>query len=126
MLGNFIDWRIENRVDDIIWEYDFTEKKEVAAVYPSGYHQFDKIGRPVYIERVGKIDTEKLWKITSEERMIKNYIQSYEILMKLIFPALSEKAGKRIQLGLNVIDLTDAGIPGKQVINLLKLAAKIC
>jgi hypothetical protein len=46
--------------------------------------------------------------------------------MKLIFPALSLKAGKRIQTGVNIIDLTDAPFPTKQVINLMKMAAKIC
>jgi hypothetical protein len=61
-------------VENIIWEFDFPEQKAVAACYPAGYHQFDKQNRPVYIERVGKIDVEKLWGLTTEERMLKYYI----------------------------------------------------
>jgi len=96
MFGNFIRWREENGVDSIIWDFEFTEKVAVAAAYPTGYHQHDKLGRPVYIERVGKTNVTQLWSVTNEERMIKNYIQSYELLMKLYFPACSLKAGKHI------------------------------
>ena len=74
MFGNFIDWREENGVNSIIWDYEFTEKQQVCEVYPMGYHQNDKLGRPVYIERVGVIDVTRLWELTTEERMIKNYI----------------------------------------------------
>jgi hypothetical protein len=32
--------------------------------YPRGYCGVDKIGRPVYIERSGKIQPTKIWEIT--------------------------------------------------------------
>lgn len=43
-------------------------------IYPHGYHGTDKLGRPVYIERIGKLDINKLFTITTEERIIRHYI----------------------------------------------------
>lgn len=51
-----------------------------------------------------KID--ELFKVTTEERLVKHYIQSYEILLKLRFPACSAVAGTRIEQGLTILDLT--------------------
>jgi hypothetical protein len=50
-----------------------------------------------------KID--EVFKITNDERLVKHYIQSYEILMRLRFPACSAVAGTRIEQGLTILDL---------------------
>ena len=42
--------------------------------------------------------------------MIKHYIQEYEVLMKLRFPACSEVAGKRVERGLTILDMTHGSI----------------
>ena len=110
MFTNFIEWRKNENVDSIIAEYDYTEKKEVLEIYPHGYYGTDKLGRPVYIERFGILDVTKLFEITSEERIVRHYIQEYEILMQLRFPACSAKAGKRVEQGLTIIDLTGGGV----------------
>lgn len=39
----------------------------------------------------------EVFEMTNEERLVKHYMQSYEILMKLRFPACSAVAGKRIE-----------------------------
>jgi len=52
MWNNFLKWRRDNKVDDINL-YRFSELTEVKKVYPHGYFRTDKLGRPVYIERIG-------------------------------------------------------------------------
>lgn len=54
-------------------------------------------GRPIYIERIGMLQLNKLFEVTTEQRLIKYYIQSYELLLKRIFPACSEAKGTRIE-----------------------------
>lgn len=92
-----------------------------------GYHGTDKQGRPVYIERIGNLDVPKIFTITTEERMIKYYQYSYEYLMKVRYPACSEVAGKRIQQGVTIMDMTGGGISSvnKKVYGLVKLASQI-
>jgi len=110
MFTNFIEWRKKESVDTVIDDYKFTERKEVQEIYPHGYHGVDKQGRPVYIERFGILDVTKLFQITTEERMVKHYIQEYEILMNLRYPACSAAAGRRVEQGFTIIDLTGGGM----------------
>ncbi len=96
-------------------------------VYPHNYHKIDKKGRPIYIERQGMLQIDEVFKLTTEERLLKHYIQSYEVLMKLRFPACSAVAGTRIEQGLTVLDLHGGSmkILSKKVYALIQLASKI-
>lgn len=127
MFENFVNWRKAENVDDIL-NFDFTEFDQVQAVYPHAYHKTDKLGRPVYIERLGMLNITALWEVTTEERMLKHYIQSYEILMKLRFPACQAvQGGKRYEGSLTLLDLTGGTMSqvNKQVYGLIKLCSKI-
>jgi len=37
-----------------------------------------KDGRPVYIEQLGKIDINAMYKITTQERLLQNLVNEYE------------------------------------------------
>lgn len=73
--------------------------------YPHSYHHTDRKGRPFYIECMGRLNIEKLFQVSTEDRVLRHYIQSYELLLKLRFPACSAVAGHRIEQGLTVVDL---------------------
>ena len=74
MYQNFINWRAEQGVDEIIETYKYTERAAVQQVYPHGYHGVDKLGRPVYYERFGLLDVPRLFEVTTEERIVRHYI----------------------------------------------------
>jgi hypothetical protein len=95
--------------------------------YPHGYHQVDKKGRPMYIECQGRLNIDKLFQISTEERVLRHYIQSYEVLLRLRFPACSAVAGTRIEQGLSILDLTGGSskMLSKKVYSLIQLAAKV-
>ena len=96
-------------------------------MYPHFYHKTDKKGRPIYIERLGQLQIDEVFKLTTEERLIKHYIVSYELLMRLRFPACSAIAGTRIEQGLNILDLNGGSmkILSKKVYALIQLASKV-
>ena len=52
--------------------------------YPHGYHKTDKKGRPIYIERIGKLNLENLYKHTTDERLIRYYAKGYEYQLGVI------------------------------------------
>jgi hypothetical protein len=83
---------------------------EVKKIYPHGYHKTDKTGRPIYIELISKVNLTELFKITSEERMMKYYIKEYERLMKYRFPSCSRACGKIIEQSLTIIDVESVGL----------------
>ena len=47
---------------------------DILDVYPHGYHKIDKKGRPIYIERQGQLKIDEVFKLTTEERLVKHYI----------------------------------------------------
>lgn len=69
----------------------------------------------------------RLFEITTEERMIRHYIQEYEIMMKLRFPACSAVKGEKVQQGLTIFDMTHGSVStaNKQTYALCKLAAQV-
>lgn len=67
-------------------------------------------GRPVYIEQLGKIDINAMYKITTADRMLKNLVCEYEKLADPRLPACSRKAGKLLETCCTVMDLKGVGI----------------
>lgn len=60
MFANFITYRSENSVDSLLERFDFPELETIRQYFPHAYHGLDKIGRPINLERMGRLDTEKL------------------------------------------------------------------
>merc|ERR1712187_48435 len=127
MFTNFMNWRRDQEVDTIITNFEFPERQAVQEVYPHGYHGIDKQGRPVYYERFGILDVPALFRVTTEERMVRHYIQEYEIMMKLRFPACSAVAGRKILQGLTIFDMTGGSVStaNSQTYGLCKLASQV-
>lgn len=88
---------------------------------------YNSKGRPIYIERIGKLNIDKLFKVTNEDRLMKYYIQSYEVLLNKIFPACTKHAGKRIDQTLTILDLQGASLSlfSKKVRKFVELASHI-
>jgi hypothetical protein len=77
MFLKYIQWKIEFGTNTILQEFEFPEYCKVREFYPRIYHKTDRIGRPIYIERLGQVDITKLWQVTKHERMLKNHV--YEV-----------------------------------------------
>ncbi|BDD56811.1 cytosolic factor, phosphatidylinositol/phosphatidylcholine transfer protein [Monascus purpureus] len=103
-------WRKEFGTDDLARTFDYTEKAQVFKFYPQYYHKTDKDGRPVYIEKYGKIDLSAMYKITTAERMLQNLVCEYEKLADPRLPACSRKAGKLMETCCTIMDLKGVGI----------------
>lgn len=97
MLTKTLTSRRDNQIDTILDEFYFPELDQVKQQFPHGYHGLDKIGRPIYIERMGAMDTQKLYTVTSVDRMERYLRHRSEDLMKIRLPVCSELAGRRVE-----------------------------
>ncbi|KAF5839565.1 CRAL-TRIO domain-containing protein [Dunaliella salina] len=110
MWMNNVAFKKEFNVDTILEDFVFEEREPFLEAYPQGYHKCDKLGRPVYIQLLGKVNVEAMKKVTTEDRMIKFHIQEYERCRKVILPVCSKLAGRNIDQTFGIMDVKGVGL----------------
>ena len=110
MFKKFLQWRIDMKVDELRENYEMENLIEIKRLYPHGYHRTDKLGRPIYIELYDKTDVNGLFKITTEDKMVKYYIKQYERQVKYIFPACSAVVKRPVEQSCTILDANGIGV----------------
>ncbi|CDR40672.1 CYFA0S05e03114g1_1 [Cyberlindnera fabianii] len=119
-------WRKEFGTDTILQDFHYDEKPLVAKYYPQYYHKTDKEGRPLYIEELGKVNLTEMYKITTQERMLKNLVWEYESFVKFRLPACSRQQGYLVETSCTIMDLKGISISAAaQVLSYVREASYI-
>jgi len=127
MFEAMLEWRKEIGADNIKETFDFPEQKATKDLYPHFHHKTDKMGRPVYIERLGQLQVEELLKITTMDRMLMYHVKEWEFLIDWKFPACSKKYGTYISQSMTILDLKGVTMKhmSKQVRHFIQKITKV-
>lgn len=126
MFVNCENWREKFGTNTILTDFHYEEKPLVAKLYPQYYHKTDKDGRPVYFEELGKVDLNKMLKITSQERMLKNLVWEYESFTQNRLPACSRERGHLVETSCTILDLKGISVSSAySVIGYVREASQI-
>jgi len=93
LIETMVAWRQEAGIDQLVKEFDFTEREAYFKGYPQGYHKVDRQGRPVFIQQLGRADVDTVLLLTTEQRMINFHIQEYEKLLGVVLPTCNAARG---------------------------------
>lgn len=119
-------WRKEYGTDTILKDFHYEEKPLVAKYYPQYYHKTDKDGRPVYFEELGAVNLTEMYKITTQERMLKNLVWEYEAFVEYRLPACSRFSGHLVETSCTIMDLKGISISSAyQVLSYVREASFI-
>ncbi|OVA11629.1 CRAL-TRIO domain [Macleaya cordata] len=105
-----LKWREECEVDAIAKEFKFEEYREVKSCYPHGFHGVDKYGRPLYIERLGMINLNALFQVTTIDRFVTYHISEQEKTLNLRYPACSVAAKRHLASTTSILDVKGVGM----------------
>ncbi|KAJ3064261.1 cytosolic factor, phosphatidylinositol/phosphatidylcholine transfer protein [Podochytrium sp. JEL0797] len=108
MFQNWQKWYITDKVDEIVQEFCFHERDDVAEIFPRFFHKTDNTGKPLMFQQYHKLDAQVLYKLTTNPRLLTDMIRENEKIARYRFPACSLAKETHVEQMTVIFDLKNA------------------
>ena len=78
MIMDYLHWRIDAKVEDIYQNYQMENINKITVFYRHNFHKTAKNGEPLYIQVLGDLKVDELFRVTTIENIVKHSTQQYE------------------------------------------------
>jgi len=119
---HYMKWRNEQKVDNIL-ETEFPKIDVIKQIVPYRYAGYDKAGRPLYIEKTGKLACAAVTdtRVLTTDEFLQSHIWGMEYMASIAYK-MSLTTGKRVDTVCSIIDLDGLGLHHRTAISVLKSA----
>jgi hypothetical protein len=119
---NYMKWRNDKNVDKIL-DSEFPKSDIIKQIVPYRYAGYDKAGRPLYIEKTGKLAVSAVTdtRVLTVDEFLQSHIWGMEYMASLAYK-MSLTLGKRVDTVCSIIDLEGLGLHHRNAITVLKSA----
>ncbi|SJX63792.1 related to SEC14-phosphatidylinositol/phosphatidylcholine transfer protein [Sporisorium reilianum f. sp. reilianum] len=104
-------WKKEIELDRLVREFRFDERDAVASHgWCMYFHKTDRLGRPVFIQDLGNMDTTGMFRHTTPERVIQNFAVTLELAVRHRYEACTVASARWVDDNMMVVNLAGLGL----------------
>lgn len=104
-------WKQDVELDRLVEEFQFNERPEVSRYgWRMYFHKTDKLGRPIFIQDLSGLDADKVFTVTTSERIINNFAVTLERAVRDRYRACTEAQGHNVDDNFMVLNVQGIGL----------------
>jgi hypothetical protein len=121
-----VAWRAENKIDSILDGPPLPEHRmgQLSTLVSCSYHGFDKVGRPLYIEKTGRIPVDGMLSYFTDAEMLHAHLWTNEFNAKRAKEG-SERVGHVVDTFATILDLDGLTSSHKKLLDWAKHMTQI-
>ncbi|WFD32234.1 hypothetical protein MSPP1_003278 [Malassezia sp. CBS 17886] len=105
------EWKRDMELDRLCAEFDFEEREDVAAGgWRMYFHKTDRLGRPIFIQDLSNLDSDRIFARTSPDRIVANFAVTLEKAVQKRYQACTDMQGHLVDDNYMVLNVSGLGL----------------
>ncbi|WFD43074.1 hypothetical protein MPSI1_001726 [Malassezia psittaci] len=111
MYSNAEKWKESIQLEKLYREFQFEERDLVAKHgWRMYFHKTDRLGRPIFVQDLSNLQPDKVFSITSPDRIIRNFAVTLEHAVRHRYDACTESQGHLVDDNYMVLNVAGLGL----------------
>ena len=123
MILDYFHWKRKINLDDLYLNFKLEQKDKIKIIFPHCFHKYAKDGSPIYIQIMGKLNPDEIFKIDTPENIFIYSVLINERMEREYFKMCSKIKKRYVHGFFNIIDFRDIKVThllNKKLLSYLK------